>query len=212
MEKNSVIFFDFDGTIADTMSHLTGIMNRISGEFGFKKIKKEDLEELKGERTKDVFGKIGIPIIRIPVVLKKTRQILTGIISKIKPIQGMPEVLNLLKEEGYKLGIITSAPKESVDKFLEKNGLNLFDFIYSEGNIFGKDKVMTNIMKEKNLNPKQVFYVGDETRDIEAAKRAGIKTIAVTWGFNNEKILLKESPDHLIKKPADLLEILRKKP
>jgi len=124
----------------------------------------------------------------------------------------MPEVLNLLKEEGYKLGIITSAPKESVDKFLEKNGLNLFDFIYSEGNIFGKDKVMTNIMKEKNLNPKQVFYVGDETRDIEAAKRAGIKTIAVTWGFNNEKILLKESPDHLIKKPADLLEILRKKP
>lgn len=208
MEKNLVILFDFDGTIADTMSHLTGIMNRISGEFGFKKIKKEELEELKGERTKDVFGKIGIPIIRIPVVLKKTREILANIIGKIKPIREMPEVLNLLKKEGYKLGIITSAPKKSVEEFLEKNGLNLFDFIYSEGNIFGKDKIMTNIVAERNLSPEQVFYVGDETRDIEAAKKAGIKTIAVTWGFNNEKILSREKPDYLIKKPEELIKIL----
>lgn len=55
----------------------------------------------------------------------------------------------------------------------------------------------------------EVIYVGDETRDVEAAKKVGVKVIAVTWGINSEKILRKQNPDYLIVKPKELIEVLK---
>jgi len=91
---------------------------------------------------------------------------------------------------------------------LNKNNLNVFDFIYSEGDIFNKADKMKTLLEERKLNPESVFYVGDETRDIEAARAAGIKMIAVSWGFNKEEILKKENPDYLIRKPEELVSLL----
>lgn len=210
MNKNLVIIFDFNGTIADTMNSTKDIMNKLSDDFGFKKVKDVDLDGLKGKESKEVFKEIGIPLIKLPRVLKKVRTVLNEEIEKIKPIKGMRKVLHRLKKNGYKLGILSSSLKATVGKFLKNNNLNLFDFIYSESNIFNKAKKIDVLLKEKKLNPKYVFYIGDETRDIEAAKKAGVKTIAVSWGFNNEKILRKQNPDYLAKEPKELVELLNR--
>jgi len=63
-------------------------------------------------------------------------------------------------------------------------------------------------LKERNFDPQSVFYVGDETRDVEAARKAGVKTIAVTWGFNGEDILKKQKPDYLARRPEELIALL----
>ena len=206
-KRDWAIIFDFDGTIADTMDHIAEIMNELSGEFGFDKIGKEKLEKIKGERSEKAFEKMGLPGTGISLLTKKIKFILGKRMKEIKPIKGMKEALTQLKEEGYQLGILTSSSSGNVSKFLKNNRWNLFDFIYCEDNMFNKDKAMNLLLKKEKLKPEQVFYVGDETRDIEAAKKSGVKTVAVTWGFNNKKILLKEKPDYLIKKPKELLEI-----
>ena len=205
--KNSVIVFDFDGTIADTMSHIKDIMNDLSQKFNFKKIDENNLEELRGKRTQEVFKAIGVPLVKIPIVLKRVRTIFTQKIKDFKPIKGIKETLIQLNEKGFQLGIITSSPLNNVNKFLKNNNLDLFDFIYSERNIFQKDRKMLRLLKKKKLEPNQVFYVGDETRDIEAARKAGVKTVAVTWGFNNEAVLRGYKPDFLVKQPKDLTKI-----
>ena len=51
--------------------------------------------------------------------------------------------------------------------------------------------------------------MGDETRDVEAAKKANIKVVAVTWGFNSPEALAKENPDFLINHPSELLEVIK---
>ena len=206
-KNNSVIIFDFDGTIADTLHYVRNIVNQLSDEFGFKKLKEEELEKLRGEKSKEAFKKIGIPLTKIPSFLKRVRLVFTRKFKDVKPVEGVREALNSLKKEGYELGIVTSSPKKNVEMFLNNNDLNLFDFIYSEGDIFNKDKPMNAFLKKRKLDPEQVFYVGDETRDIEAARKTGVRTIAVSWGFNNEEILSKEGPDYLIKEPKELIKI-----
>jgi len=201
MDKNLVLIFDFDGTIADTLTFVRTIFN-------FPEMKDVDWEGLKNRESREVFRNLGISMTELPFVLKKVRGIIHKEIGRIKPIRGMPETLFKIKESSPQLGILTSAPKETVEKFLQINNLNLFDFIYSEGNIFNKARKLSNLLKERNFNPQHVFYVGDETRDVEAARKAGVKTIAVTWGFNGEKILKKQKPDYLARKPEELIALL----
>lgn len=208
MNKNLVIVFDFDGTIADTMGSIGKIMDKLSHDFDFKRMKDANLEELKNKKTKEVFESLGISLIKLPRILGKVRKVLHEEIGEVKPIRGMEEVLPQLKNGNRQLGIITSCPLKTVEKFLDKNNLKFFDFIYSESNIFNKADKMKALLEERKLNPENVFYVGDETRDIEAARSAGIKIIAVTWGFNKEEILEKENPDYLIRKPEELISLL----
>ena len=63
------------------------------------------------------------------------------------------------------------------------------------------------LLKKYKTDKSQTFYIGDETRDIDAAKKNGIYAVAVTWGFNSEKILLQHQPDFIARRPEDLLNI-----
>jgi phosphoglycolate phosphatase len=75
--------------------------------------------------------------------------------------------------------------------------------------LFGKNKIITNILKRRHLEKEETCYIGDEDRDIEAAKKAGVKSAAVTWGFNTKKRLASINPDFLITKPSDILTIVK---
>ena len=113
-----------------------------------------------------------------------------------------------LTENGYKLGILTSNSEENVSKFLKKNNLDLFDFIHSESSILGKSKAMHDLLKKHGIRPEEAIYVGDEIRDIEAARKTNIEIIPVCWGYNSKQILEKQNPDFLIDEPRQLIEIL----
>ena len=63
-------------------------------------------------------------------------------------------------------------------------------------------------MGSYKIDKSKAYYIGDETRDIEAAKKNHIKSIAVTWGYNSETALEKYDPSYIAKTPKDLLTIL----
>ena len=203
------IIFDFDGTIADTVDALVCIANRLAQEFGYIPIAGDELAMLKNLSSREIIKYSGISIFKIPFLVKKVKAELKNKIPELKPIPGIREALILLKSEGNRLGIITSNSQENVTEFLQINELdNLFEFIYSGITIFGKTTIINNVLKQQQIKPEAVIYVGDETRDIEASKKARIKVIAVTWGFNSPEILARQNPDFLIHKPSELLEIV----
>jgi phosphoglycolate phosphatase len=205
-----VIIFDFDGTIADTVDALVSIANRLAVEFGYIQITPQELALLRNLTSREIIKYSGISLFRIPFLLKKVKGELKNKIQEFKPIPGIQEALIDLQNHGYKLGIITSNSKENVTAFLNNNELdNLFDFIYSGVTIFGKTTIINNVLRQKQLKPQAVIYVGDETRDIEASKKANIKVVAVTWGFNSQKVLAQQNPDFLIHQPNELLEVIK---
>lgn len=205
-----VVIFDFDGTIADTLDALVTVVNRLAVEFGYAQITPEELAILQKLTARDVIRYSGISVLKIPFLVKKVKTELKTKISDLKPIEGMQETLFSLKDQGMRLGIITSNSQENVVEFLRVNQLDsLFEFIHSGVTIFGKTTIINNVLRQKQLKPDNVIYVGDETRDIEASKKANIKVVAVTWGFNSQEVLAQQKPDYLIHKPHELIEIVK---
>jgi phosphoglycolate phosphatase len=203
-----VIIFDFDGTLADTIDILLSITNRLSAEFGFKSATKEELAQLSNLNSWQILQYSGISIFKFPLLIRRLKAELRSEVPNIQLFPGIKEVILELKKRGFQLGIITSNSKENVLGALAKNGLqDTFTFIYS-GSTFGKHKVINKWLRIENIHTEKVVYVGDEIRDIDAAKKTGIKVIAVGWGFNSQEALAAQNPDFLIERPQELIEIM----
>lgn len=204
-----VILFDFDGTLADTHDTIVEITNRLSAEFGYQPVAEAELSKLKHLSSREIVRYSKISLFKIPFLLKRVQEELGKQISKIKPISGMEATLVQLKNREYQLGIITSNLRENVLSFLrEKNWQLLFDFICQGKTIFGKHRVLKKFIKQNYFQAEEVIYVGDETRDILAAKKSKIKVIAVEWGFNSPEVLAKHKPDFLIKNPQEIMAVI----
>ncbi|TAF06973.1 MAG: HAD family hydrolase [Nostocales cyanobacterium] len=205
-----VIIFDFDGTIADTVDALVTIANRLAVEFGYIQISPNELTLLRNLTAREIIKYSGVSLLRIPFLVKKVKGELKNKIKELEPISGVTEALIALNNQGYRLGMITSNSQENVSEFLKCHDLDyLFEFIHSGVTIFGKTTIINNVLRQRQIKAQSVIYVGDETRDIEAAKKANIQVIAVTWGFNSSEALAKQNPDFLIHHPSELLDIVK---
>ncbi len=209
MPKKTIIF-DFDGTIADSFEIVFEIANQLANKFGYRKIKKEELEKMKGSTIQKQMKKFGISYTKLLLILREARSIFGKRIADIKPVEGLIEVLVQLKKENFSLGIVTSNSQENTDSFLKRNKIESFDFVFSAKSFFGKDKKISKVISDRKIDKESVIYVGDEVRDIEAARKAGIKVIAVSWGFNSEKILKKHAPNAFIGKVSELTGAIEK--
>lgn len=201
-----VILFDFDGTIADTYQAIAKITNQLSTEFGYKALDQEELVLIKNLSSREIVRRSEISIFKLPFLVRRVRAELSKEIAELEPIKGIVQVLQELKTQGYTLGIVTSNNKENVDIFLTKNQLdNLFSYIYSSTAIFGKHRVLNQVIKERQIDKSDIIYIGDETRDIRSARKSLIAVAAVGWGFNAAEILQEHQPDYLVSKPLELL-------
>jgi phosphoglycolate phosphatase len=205
-----VILFDFDGTVANTLDTLVCITNRLSGEFGYKPTTKEEFEGLKNLSSRQVIKQSRVSIFKLPFLIRKVKKHLSSELPKIAEFYGIKEAIFCLKSQGFQLGILSSNSSDNVRLFLKAKGLlDCFDFIQSGAAIFGKSQALKRFMRAKSFQPEEVIYVGDETRDIEAAKRSKIKVVAVSWGFNSRQVLAEYSPDFLIDSPEELMNVIK---
>lgn len=204
-----VVVFDFDGTIADTLDAVVQIANHLAEEFGYHPVDADEIKLLRNMSSRQVIQYAKIPLIKIPFLVRKVRTGLKSQIQDLKPVAGIPETLAQLQKQGCQLGIITSNSEENVLEFLNNHGIReVIHFIYSGVSLFGKGALMRRLLKDACMSPNQVVYVGDETRDIEAARRADIRAIAVAWGFNGREALASHHPDFLIDRPEELLSVI----
>jgi phosphoglycolate phosphatase-like HAD superfamily hydrolase len=81
----------------------------------------------------------------------------------------------------------------------------VWEEIIGDIGLFGKSKSIKKLLRKNGYNRAEVVYIGDETRDIAAAKKAGVKSMAVSWGFNSKDVLASSNPDVLLEQPKDLL-------
>jgi len=206
-----VIFFDFDGTIADTLNSIVCITNRLAVEFGHKPISAAEIARIKNLSSRQIIKQSGISILKFPLLVAKVKTELNAEISKIQSFPEMKATLLELRKRVDKIGILSSNSKDNIFAFLELNDMDyLFDFIYTEAALFSKSRVIKKVLKQEKIAPTESVYVGDETRDIEAAKRSKVTAIAVSWGFNSAAALAQSNPDFLIHQPAELIAAIDK--
>lgn len=205
MARN-VVIFDFDGTIADTLSAMLAIYNDVAPRYGCKTISLDEVPMLRSERPQEIMHRYGVTLWKLPFLARAVRAKFRARALSVSPHNGIAEALQTLKDSGCTLGILTSNAKANVEAFLYDQGLgDMFDFIVAHRNMFGKHRALRTIMREHRFSAADVAYVGDETRDMEAARRAGVMGVAVTWGFQNREAFARVHPDVVVDTPAELI-------
>ncbi len=199
--------FDFDGTIVDTFDSTITILHSIS-KYTSHNISKEYIKkEIRTKHIKEIIKDFNINSAQMLLIMWRIRSELKKEREDINSITSMKEVLNELHKKGYNLILVTSNIESTVSHFLDKENICVFSEIYYKSGLFNKNKIINKIIKKNNLNKKDVYYVGDEIRDILCAKKSNINSVSVTWGFNSKELLKEENPDYIIDSPQKLLEI-----
>jgi len=202
------VIFDFDGTLADGLRIMIKVYNELAEVYNFNKI--TNVQKVRGMGAFRFWWHSGVSIFKIPLLLRKGRTLFRKEAEHLKLFPGIKGMLRDLKKNCH-VGILTSNSKKTVVECLKRNGLDdVFDFIYAGSSLFGKRKVLKKVMRQNGLDASEVVYVGDETRDIRAAKKAGVKIISVGWGFNTQKRLRADEPDALVVAPKDLVKTINR--
>lgn len=208
MLKKKIIIFDFDGTLVDSFGYVVEAFNSVSEKYNLKKVPTGELEVLRNLSSREFLKELNVSFWKIFFVVRAARKELGKQIDGVKLFVGIENVLAELKKRGYVLCVLTSNSQENIDYFFKKNNSAIFDGVYGGCGLFGKRRFMKKILKKYNCNASEAISVGDETRDIEAAKKCKIISVAVSWGFNSKNILEKFQPDFLVDRPEELLKII----
>jgi phosphoglycolate phosphatase len=202
------VIFDFDGTIADDYEYAHEILAKLAPRFGYANPEASEVAELRDLSLEEIVKKYQIHKLNlIRMVLAGRKEVKKHLPNTEMP-SGMNNLLNSLSDEGLKLAIISSNSKSSIQQFLQNNQVRVKVDIYSSMHLFGKSKPILSYMKKMGFGRSDVIYVGDEVRDIEAARKAGIEVISVAWGFNTREALEKRNT-LIADKPSDLQKILK---
>jgi HAD superfamily hydrolase (TIGR01549 family) len=210
MQNADYIIFDFDGTIADTLELALVSFNRIAPDYDLKTVGEEERELFRTRKPQELLETYGISKLKLMTLTLRIRKEMNRHIPEMKLFDGLDKALREIRDDGYRMGILTSNSIENVRMFLEINNLtDMFDFIYSGRSFLGKDKVIRKMIIREQLPAERIVYAGDETRDIEACRAAGIPVIAVSWGLNSRKLLASLLPDQIADRPEELPDRLR---
>ncbi len=208
MTGKQLYIFDFDGTLADSVPAALSIIDHLREEYTLPELSPSLAAELKHKSIRELLHLSGLNWLQLPGFLKKARIAFRHLIDEVQPIEGILPLVQAMKDRNLRLGILTSNHETNVRHFLDKHQMDGFEFVESSTSLFGKAKKLRKILKHTRLSPEALVMIGDEVRDMTAARKAGVSSVAVTWGFNSEQLLLSSQPDHLVHNVAELSQLL----
>ena len=210
MYKN--ILFDLDGTLLDTTEGVIEAVKITINDLGLKMPDNNTLKSFVGPTMQSSFEKYfnqdkQTALINANLFRDNYKKHSLFI---AKPYNRVFELLDFLKNHGYKLAVATNKSHQNAMDILEKfKIMSYLDFALGsdlDGKMTKTDIV--NICIEKlNANKEETILVGDSNADFIGAKEAGIDFIAVTWGFGFTK---ENCPHKNFNSPEDLIEFFKK--
>ncbi|HUP26698.1 MAG TPA: HAD-IA family hydrolase [Candidatus Limnocylindrales bacterium] len=205
---SKTIIFDFDGTIADSSALIRAVYNDMAAEHGWPHLNEAQYQRLRGLKATQLQHWIGVKSWQIPGVMREGLKRFREHSKDITLFDGIPEVIAQLASAGNILYILSTNNPETIKEVLGRYGLKEQVTVLRRSALFGKHYAIRHLLSKYKYVPENVWMIGDEVRDIEAAKRAGVKAAAVSWGLQTSNILKNTAPDALAAHPADLLNIL----
>lgn len=202
--KYDIAAFDFDGTLADTMPWFNSILNTVADKYGFRKIDAAERDQLRHRDAAEILKFLGIPLWKLPAIMAHVRTLMQEIDPSVHLFDGIPDALARLKAGGLRLAVVSSNSLENVQRVLGPDTATLFDDYECGTDLFGKAAKIDRLLQRHDTPPERFLLVGDEIRDIEAARKAGVRVGSVAWGYNHVDALRERGPDELFMQVADL--------
>lgn len=212
------VFFDLDGTLADTAADLAAPVNAMRVERGLEPLPIGQLRPFASMGARGLIGR-GLGIQRDepafePLRIEFLQRYEAAMVVHTRLFDGMPELLVALEAAGVPWGVVSNKVERYVRPILDALGLlgRSVTAIGGDTTAYAKPhpEPLLHAARLAGVSPTDCVYVGDDLRDIEAGRSAGMLTVAAAYGFCGE-----DSPprswgaDALIEHPAELQTLLR---
>lgn len=208
--------FDLDGTLIDSAPDIVVAVNRTLLNHGKKRLKDEVIISHIGEGLKKLIADIFMADNLPPAALIELEMEFLRIYEEemFNRTRVFPGVETFLKTYEGPIGIVTNKNELPAKAILKHLGLNQFPWI----EVFGADTLaerkphplpLQTMMKLANRTEKNSFMIGDGIPDVLSALRAGVRSIAIGFGYTELSLLKKHDPVAILRHYDDLPEILR---
>ena len=129
-----------------------------------------------------------------------------------KPYNGMPELLQALRDMGVDMAVASNKYQKAASKIIPHYFPDI-DFVAIEGqkegvNVKPDPSIVFSILAKTKMAKADCLYVGDSGVDMETARRACIDSVGVTWGFRSKKELVEYHANAIVGNPIDILDIV----
>ncbi len=205
--RYSFVIFDLDGTLVDSFPWFQRNLNDVADRFGFRRVAADDVEALRHAGTRDILKRLDVPLWKVPMIARHMRRLKTAHIAEIALFDGVDSMLRTLADAGVRLALVSSDSEANVRRQLGESVALFGDFDCGAG-IFGKPAKFRRILARAAVDAAQAIAIGDESRDIEAARVVGIACGAVTWGYAAPKALKVLGPDLVFETMDDIARAL----
>lgn len=209
------VIFDLDGTLLYSLEDLKDSVNFVMKKHGFREYTIDEVREAIGNGVRLLMERI------LPKDIDKNlfeeclsefkENYSKNMYNKTKPYDGILDMLKALREEGYKIAVLSNKFDSAVKELSNKYFGELVDLAVGQKEGV-KEKPsplgIQEIAKELDTDIEACIMVGDSEVDIQTANNAGIDCISVTWGYKNIDFLYDNGATKLVYAPEDILELL----
>lgn len=209
--KINTLLFDLDGTLINTNELIIESFLHTLHSYYPDQYKREDVLPFIGPTLYDTFTSINPE--KTEEMVKVYRQFNhEQHDTLVTEYETVFETIKTLKEHGFKLGIVTTKIRDTVNMGLKLTKLGqFFDVVVTLDDVENAKphpEPVLNALAQLDSKPEEAIMVGDNHHDVEAGKNAGTKTAGVSWSIKGREYISSYNPDYLLERMSDLLPIV----
>jgi len=207
MTRYRLAIFDFDGTLADSLDWFRASFHDVIARFDLTPITAEEIEAMRGLSAREIMARLNVSMWQLPAIVSDMRKRKLAAASETSLFAGIPAMLSDLQRQGIKTAIVSSDSEASVRQVLGPTTAQITRFDCGAA-VFGKHRKFRRVARKLGAKPSETICIGDEIRDIEAAKAASMDSGAVAWGYALPSALQAAGPTHLFNSVEEMTQQL----
>ncbi|CAO3445040.1 HAD hydrolase-like protein [Azospirillum largimobile] len=196
--------FDFDGTLADSFPWFIGVLNGVADRYGFNQVRPDEVEQLRGYDARQIMRHLRVPNWKLPFIANHMRRLMARDIDGIRLFDGVPDMLRALSDRGVTVAIVSSNSVENIRMILGPDAAEQVAHYGCGASLFGKAAKFRKMLQMTGIPADRAIGIGDEVRDIDAARKLGMGCAAVTWGYARGDALAARRPDRLLTRVEEI--------
>ena len=218
MRPPVAVMFDLDGTLVDSRGDIVAAMNHALLTTGRAALTAPAIIRYVGDGARALCARCA----RVSESSVEVDELLAAFLIYYveHPVEftrwtlGAQETLDALAAMGMPLGICTNKPRVTTEAVLAALGIRTrFRGVVAGGDIAEKKPApapVLHVARQVGVSPDVCVMVGDSPQDVECARRAGMRSIAVTNGFSSRERLVDARPDVLLDSLAEVVDVVRR--